>query len=135
MSISSFSDLTPLPMRPFFLRSFQHAVRGLRYCFLTERNFRFQIALGLLAIAASFALPILSWQRILVWFVVMTVLVLELVNSSMERLVDLVKPQFHESARDIKDLMAAAVLLASFFAVLTGIMIFLPAFFLALRAV
>jgi diacylglycerol kinase len=65
----------------------------------------------------------------------MTVLVLELINSSMERLVDLVKPQLHESARDIKDLMAAAVLMASFFAVLIGLMIFLPSFFLALRAV
>ncbi len=122
-------------MTTLFSRSLHHALRGLRLCFVAERNFRFQLAAGLLAISASFALPLLSWQRVIVWFVVMTVLVLELINSSMERLVDLVKPQLHESARDIKDLMAAAVLMASFFAVLIGLMIFLPSFFLALRAV
>jgi diacylglycerol kinase len=122
-------------MSMFLPRSFTHALRGVRTCFASERNFRFQVAAGLLAVSASFALPVLPWQRIAVWFVVMVVLVLELVNSSMERLVDLVKPQLHESARDIKDLMAAAVLMSSFFAVLIGLMIFLPSIFLALRAV
>ncbi len=122
-------------MPTFLPRSFTHALRGMRTCFTSERNFRFQIAAGLLAVSASFALPVLPWQRIVVWFVVMIVLVLELVNSSMERLVDLVKPQLHESARDIKDLMAAAVLMSSFFAVLIGLMIFLPSIFFALRAV
>lgn len=85
--------------------------------------------------AASFAFPLVAWQRVAVWFVVMTVLVLELVNSAVERIVDLVKPQLHSCARDIKDLMAGAVLIASLFAVLVGLMIFLPSFFLALSAV
>ena len=45
-----------------------------------------------------------------------SVLVLELLNSMIERLVDLVKPRMHGYVHDIKDLMAATVLLASLFA-------------------
>ena len=116
-------------------RSLSHAVRGLRLCFGSERNFRIHVAAGLLAVSASFALPMLTWQRVIVWFVVMIVLVLELINSSIERVVDLVKPQLHERAGEIKDLMAGAVLLASLFAVLIGLIMFLPSVLLALRAV
>lgn len=116
-------------------RSLSHAARGLRLCFANERNFRIHVAAGLLAVSASFALPMPMWQRIIVWFVVMVVLVLELINSSIERVVDLVKPQLHERAGEIKDLMAGAVLLASLFAVLIGLIMFLPSVLLALRAV
>ena len=63
----------------------------------------------------------------------MTVLVLELLNSSIERLVDLAKPRLHEEAGTIKDLMAGAVLLASMVAVIVGILIFWPYPFQALR--
>lgn len=122
-------------MSSSLVRSFSHAVRGVRICFATERSFRIQVAAGLLAISASLALPLVVWQRIVIWFVVMTVLVLELINSSLERLVDMVKPQFHAYAGESKDLMAAAVLIASSFAVLIGLIIFLPSFVLALRAV
>lgn len=122
-------------MPPSFFRSLQHALRGLRICFATERSFRIHVAMGLLVVSLSLALPLLAWQRVAVWFVVMTVLVLELINSSVERMVDLVKPRLHEYAGDIKDLMAGAVLIASFFAVLIGLIIFLPFFAFALRAV
>ncbi len=116
-------------------RSLSHALRGLRLCFASERNFRIHTAIGLLAVSASFALPLLLWQRVVVWFVVVLVLVLELINSSIERVVDLVKPQLHEHARDIKDLMAGAVLLVSLFAAFIGLIMFLPSALLALRAV
>lgn len=118
-----------------FIRSLTNALRGIRLGFAEERSFRMHVAAGLLATAASFAFPLVGWQRVAIWFVVMTVLVLELVNSAMERVVDLLKPQLHECARDIKDLMAGAVLIASLFAVLVGLMIFSPSFLLALRAV
>jgi diacylglycerol kinase len=54
------------------------------------------------------------------------VLVLELLNSMLERLVDLVKPRMHGYVRDIKDLMAAAVLVTAGFAAVVGLIILLP---------
>ena len=122
-------------MSSVFIRSFKHALRGMRICFATERSFRLQVAIGLAVISLSLALPLVAWQRVIVWFVVMVVLVLELVNSSVERMVDLVKPRLSECAGDIKDIMAGAVLVASFFAVLIGLMIFLPFFVFVLRTV
>ena len=117
------------------MRSLAHALRGLRLCFIGERNFRTQTAVGLLIITLSLALPLFTWQRICLWFVVMVVLVLELINTSIERLVDLVKPQLHEHAREIKDIMAGAVLIASLFSILIGLMLLLPFALFALRTV
>lgn len=112
--------------RPHPFRSFVHAWHGIRLCFRTERSFRWQIIVALLVTTSAFVLPLHAWERIVVAVVVMIVLVLELLNSSIERLVDFIKPRLHEYAGDIKDLMAGAVLLASLFSVLIGVIIFWP---------
>lgn len=111
-------------LNPF--RRFVHAWHGIRLCFRTERSFRLQIVIGLLVLTSAFALPLKPWEQMAVVVVVMLVLVLELLNSSIERLVDFIKPRLHEYAGDIKDLTAGAVLIASLFSVLIGIIIFWP---------
>ena len=106
--------------------SFANAWRGLALAFRTERSFRLQAAAAVIVLAAAFILPIQPWQRALVLLATASVLVLELMNSMIERLVDLVKPRLHEYARDIKDLMAAAVLTAALFALVLGLLVFGP---------
>jgi diacylglycerol kinase len=54
------------------------------------------------------------------------VLVLEIINSIFERIVDVYKPRLNPYVRDIKDMMAAAVLIASLGAAIIGLMIFIP---------
>jgi diacylglycerol kinase len=120
---------------PSVVRSFSHAWRGIRLCFRTERSFRIQIVAGTLAITCASVFPLTFAERFAVLFVVTFVLVLELLNSSVERLVDFVKPRFHEFAGDIKDLMAGAVLVASIFSVFVAILIFWPYFLPSLRHV
>ena len=56
----------------------------------------------------------------------MVVLIMELINTIMERVVDILKPRVHPYVRLIKDLMAASVLLASILAVIVGLIIFIP---------
>ena len=56
----------------------------------------------------------------------MTALVMELINTVFERVVDILKPRVHPYARLIKDLMAATVLITSIVAVVVGIIIFYP---------
>lgn len=118
---------------PSLTKSFAHAWRGIRLCFKMERSFRIQLLIALVVCVAATVFPLEIWKRIAVAFVIMSVLVLELLNSSIERLVDLVKPRLHDYVADIKDLMAAAVLLASCVAVVVGIVIFWPYLFQALR--
>lgn len=109
-----------------FLDSFSHAWRGLLLAFRTERSFRVQIGAALLVLLACILLPLAAWERASLILATASVLVLELLNSMVERLTDLVKPRIHSYVHDIKDLMAAAVLLASGFAAALGLVILLP---------
>ncbi len=109
-------------------KSFGHAWRGLILAFRTERSFRLQIGAGLIVVVLLMILPFRDWERVLLLLAIAAVLVLELLNSMVERLVDLVKPRLHQYVRDIKDLMAAAVLVASLFALVIGLMILWPYF-------
>lgn len=109
-----------------FAKSISHAWQGLVLAFRTERSFRVQTVVAVGVIIVVFVIPFRSIERALLLLATATVLVLELVNSMVERLIDLVKPRMHAYVRDIKDLMAAAVLLASVFSLLLGILILWP---------
>ena len=65
-------------------------------------------------------------EAIVLFFVVFGVLIMEILNTIMERVVDILKPRVHPYAKLIKDLMAASVLLSAILAVVTGLIIFLP---------
>ncbi|MBU1032993.1 MAG: diacylglycerol kinase family protein [Patescibacteria group bacterium] len=110
------------------LISFSHAWRGILVAFKTERSFRIQLAVGLLVIAFLLIFPIPRFEKVALLLVIGAVLVLELVNSMIERMVDLFKPRLHQYVKDIKDLMAGAVLIASIFAVIIGLIILGPYF-------
>lgn len=112
-----------------FLRSLHHAWRGVRYGIQTERNLRIQISIGLVAVLCSWFFSVSKGEKIIVLVVVMGVVVLELLNTAVERLIDLMKPRLIDAAGDIKDVMAGAVLVASLFAVAIGATIFGPPFF------
>lgn len=65
-------------------------------------------------------------EAVVLILVIAGVLIMELFNTVMERVVDILKPRIHPYARLIKDLMAASVLLASLLAIFIGILIFYP---------
>ncbi len=106
--------------------SFRHAVHGLLLAFRSERSFRIQTAAALVILVLCLILPIRDWERALLLLATGSVLVLELLNTMVERLTDLVKPRLHTYVHDIKDLMAASVLLASLFAALLGVLLLRP---------
>lgn len=108
------------------LKSLGHAVRGLRVAIKTERSFRIQLIAAFAIIVALFLLPLELWERSILLLVTMIVLVLELLNSSLERLVDLAKPRIHTYAGEAKDLMAGSVLMAVLFGLIIGLLILGP---------
>src|SRR3989338_4958851 len=112
------------PKRLF--KSFKYALRGVGHLWRSEQNFRIQIIAGVLAIAAAWSFPLEVWQRITIVLLVSMVLILEIINSVIERLVDVLKSRIHPSVRDMKDMMAAAVLLSSFVALVIGGIILYP---------
>ena len=101
--------------------SFGHAFDGIRKAAAKERNFRIQIFFGIFAVIACIIFRVYTWQFILVAFAIFFVLAMELMNTAVEALTDLIcggKP--HPLAKRAKDCAAGAVLLASTFAVVVG---------------
>ncbi len=107
-------------------RSLSHALRGIKQVYKTENSFKIQVFVGLIIAIAAFWLPLQAWEKVVVLMLVGFVLIMELINSVFERLVDSFRSRVHPVVRDIKDIMAAAVLLASLFAAIVGLIIFIP---------
>jgi undecaprenol kinase len=115
-------------MKPIkqLVNSTKHALRGVRHVFLNENSFKIQVLVGSVVVVLAFTFPLLAWEQIVILMLVGFVLIMELINSVLERLVDSFRSRVHPVVRDIKDIMAAAVLLASLFAAVIGLIIFIP---------
>lgn len=107
-------------------RSFRYAFKGFLTVLREEQSFQVQLLAGVVVICLVFYFNVKSWEAALLILMIMTVLVLELINSIFERIVDVLKPRLHPYVAEIKDIMAAAVLLASVVSVAVGIIIFWP---------
>lgn len=107
-------------------RSLKYAFRGLVYTFRYELSFRIQIVFAIFALIALIYFPLKTYERIVVILLINMVLILELVNSVLERTLDLFRPQINESSRFIKDMMAGAVFLAALTSLIFGFLIFWP---------
>ena len=111
-----------------FFRSFKYAVRGLKFVW-QEQNFRIQFTMAVAVIFLMYYLGLTRLEKVAVIIVIMSVLVLESLNTIFEHLSDLLKPRLHDYILIIKDIMAAIVLLASVGAIIIGLMIFWPYIF------
>jgi undecaprenol kinase len=112
-----------------FLHSMKHALRGLGYALKNEKNFQNEIFFGLVVVVAMVYFHVTRAEMIVLFLIICGVLVMELLNTIMERVVDILKPRVHPYARLIKDLMAASVLVTSILAVIIGVIIFVPYIF------
>ena len=111
-------------------RSLHYALAGIVRITEEEQSFRLQM----FAAAGVFGLMIVMdslqvWERVALTFVVLAVLVLEIVNSIFERLIDALQPRVSPMVKDMKDMMAGAVLLTSIAAFMVGYLIFWPHIF------
>ena len=108
------------------IRSFRYALRGVAHVFREEQSFRVQIVAGLVVLILALYFGIKVWEAVALLLVIIMVLVLELINSVFERVIDILKPRMHPYVETIKDIMAAVVLISSIGAVLIGVLILGP---------
>lgn len=108
------------------VRSFKYASRGIQQVFREEQSFRIEILIGLTILILALYFNVKIWEAVALLLVIMVVLVLELINSVFERVVDILKPRMHPDVETIKDIMAAVVLIAAIGAMLIGILILGP---------
>lgn len=110
-----------------FWKSFTHAIAGIVSIAEEEQSFRLQMLAAAIVFGLMIVMPTLQiWERVALTLMVVAVLVMEIVNSIFERLADAVAPRVSPMVKDIKDMMAGAVLLTAMGSVLVGYLIFWP---------
>jgi len=109
------------------LISFKYAWEGVRYAFYTQRNFRIHMVLGTLAMSGSLLLHLQLVEIAVIGITTGLVLVMELLNTALEAVVDLtVNKTYHELAKIAKDCAAGAVLISALVAVLVAGLLLCP---------
>lgn len=109
-----------------FLRSFKFALRGIGIVFTKEFNFVVHVVTSLAVIAAGFAFSISQMEWLIIVVLISGMFSLEMLNTAIERTVDLVTKEYHPLAEQAKDIAAGAVLCYAAGAVIIGMIIFLP---------
>ena len=106
---------------------FKYALYGIYYVFKTSRNFKIQLVFALISLILGSLLQISKSSYLILVATIMSVLILETLNTSIETIVDLViKKEFSNLAKIAKDTSAGAVLLASMNSVIIAVYIFIP---------
>ena len=107
--------------------SFKYAWCGITYAFQTQRNFRIHLFIGALAISLGIFLHLQAVEMAVIGITSGLVMVMELLNTAIESVVDLtVKQSYHELAKIAKDCAAGAVLVSALAALLVAGVLLLP---------
>lgn len=110
------------------LKSFVYAYRGLISFLRKEHNAWIHCTAIVVVSCAGFYFQINPTEWCLVLLCFGLVLSAEAFNTAIERLVDLVSPEYHPIAGNVKDVAAGAVLICAIIAAIVGIIIFFPYF-------
>ncbi len=109
---------------PKFIKSVGFAFEGFVALIKSENNARIHLTATILVVFAGFYFEISSTDWNLICLSIILVWICEAFNTSIEKLVDLVSPDFHPLAKKAKDIAAAGVLFAACFAVIVAVKVF-----------
>ena len=97
---------------PRLWRALYHSMNGFRAAWREEASFRLEIVLAALLSAVCLYLPFDTWLKAAILFSHVLVLVVELLNTAVEAVVDMITREFHREAKKAKDAGSAAVLMS-----------------------
>lgn len=107
-------------------KSFYCAASGIVEALKTERNIQIHSVMTIVVIGAGFVFSLTWMEWLFILLSIVGTITLELVNSAIERVVDLITVEYHPLAKQAKDIAAGAVFLYAIFSVIVGLIIFLP---------
>ena len=113
-------------MKNGFFRSFRYAAAGIVKAFLGRRNFKVMTGCFALVVALGFLLNVSAMEWALLLICSCAVLSLEILNTAIEKSIDLIVSEYRKTAGDAKDLAAGASLTASVFSAVVAGIIFIP---------
>lgn len=112
----------PLPLS----RTFSCARQGIQYAWRSQRNLKIHIWFALAAVILGFVLQVSEAAWIGIVLCIVIVMSLEVANTAIESVVDLVSPEWSELAKRAKDCAAGAVYLAAIGSIVVAAIIFIP---------
>lgn len=107
-----------------FFKSFLYALQGITASVSDQRNLKVQFAVALITIGAGFYYGITSLEWCVILLTIAMVISLEMMNSAVENVVDLITRENNPLAGKAKDIAAGAVLFASIIAIIVGVLVF-----------
>ena len=108
------------------IKSFSYAFAGLKLLLKEEHNIRILTVITICTIALGFVLSLSLLEWVSVAIVIGLVYIAETLNSAIERVADFIHPEKHELIKEIKDIAAAAALVAVVIAAVCGVIIYIP---------
>lgn len=108
------------------IKSFGYAFEGILYALRNDQNFRVHIAATILVIALSIFFDVNPFEMGILGVMIVLVIVTEMINTAIEKMVDLITQEYRQEAKIAKDVSAGMVLLSSMGAIIVGFLIFTP---------
>lgn len=111
-----------------FSKSIATAFQGIVYVVRVERNARFHLIIAIITLLIAVLLGVSNAELAAIFFAIIMVFIAEVINTAIEKILDIVEPKHSEDVRIIKDIAAGAVLVAAIGAAAIGLAIFVPYF-------
>lgn len=106
--------------------SFKYAFNGIKFILSTQINFLIHLILAILVVFSGLVFKISNMEWIVIVLTIAIVLTAEAINTAIEKLTDMVSPDYDEQAGKVKDIAAASVFIVAIASVIIGLIIFLP---------
>lgn len=109
-----------------FVKSFHYAAQGIHYGLKHDQNLRFHFLAAVIVILAGIAFRVNTFELGILGVMIILVISAEMINTAIEKMVDLIIKEHHEDAKVAKDVSSGMVLIAAVGAIIVGVVIFTP---------
>lgn len=106
--------------------SFKYAAEGVWFAFTNNQNLQIHVAIAILVILMSIVFRINGFEMGILGVIILLVIAAEMINTSIEEMVDLITTEHRQEAKIAKDVAAGMVLVTSIGSIIVGILVFLP---------
>ncbi|HUW21983.1 MAG TPA: diacylglycerol kinase family protein [Candidatus Bathyarchaeia archaeon] len=107
-------------------QSFKNAISGIVLSFRNERNLKLMGIISVLVFVVALVLKVSLIEFTMIVWAIFAVVTVEMINTSLEAITDLVKEEWHQKAKMAKDVASGMVLLGVVGSVIVGGLIFMP---------
>lgn len=115
-------------------KSFGYAFKGIDDVISNEPNMKIHVGVAILVVIMAFLLKISMIEWIILVLLIGLVLAAEVINTTIENLVDMYIKDYNERAKVVKDTAAGTVLILAITSAIIGLMIFVPKIILVLES-